>query len=370
MLVFLRSIFTKDAGVASENDFRHRCEVVLSGNGSDAIAAVVLIIGMAVGKTHHGSYDVIRRDVGNIEALHHARRRAEPESFCQIGEVFGWLHGGRDAATACELSSGGEGLFEVRYDVAKRGGFFEIQRIGCVLHFFIEFIKQSLLSFSFKDQAGFMDFFHIVLFGNAADAWSRAVADDIGVAMFVIFFAGDGCAADAEAESAIEPVDGFDEGTGMRKRAEVAGVVFLFAADVGKSRDGIGQADAGVEESFVVFERDVVTRSVVFDELALEDERFLVIADDVEFEIMDRIHQGAGFQAGAIFSGGDEIGGESAFEVDGFTDVDDGAQTIFHDVDTGLVRDITEFGFELLGDHGWGENRRKIEERQSLSLWV
>lgn len=141
----------------------------------------------------------------------------------------------------------------------------------------------------------------------------------------------------------------------MGKGAEVACSVFFFRADAGEAGEGIGEFYPDVEETFVISEGDVVAGAVVFDEFSLEEEGFLFVANDVDLEIMDGVHEGAVFQVRTGFSGWGEVGGEAAFEIEGLADVDDGTEAVFHQVDSGLVGHVAEFCFQLLGNHWLGK---------------
>ncbi len=171
--------------------------------------------------------------------------------------------------------------------------------------------------------------------------------------MAVIDFPGDDGAADAEAEAAVEPVQGVVKGAGVGKGAEVSGTVLFFRADGGEAREGIAHLDAHVEEAFVIAESDIVTRPVVFDQLALQQERFLLVADHVDLEIVDGIHQGAGLEIRPGFPRGGEIGGEAAFQIQGLADINDRPEAVLHQVDAGLVGNVAKLRFQLLGDHWW-----------------
>ena len=208
--------------------------------------------------------------VGDIEALHDNWWGSEPQHFAEVREILGGHHGGRNAATAGELTGGGEGFAEVVENVAERCGFFEIESFGCDLHLIFDFIEDGFFAFSFENEASFLYFLQIFFGGNPADAWCGAVADDVGVAVAVIGFAGIQWAADAKAESAVEPVQGVVESCGVRKGSEIARAVFFFRADAGEAGKRIAHSDPDMEEAFVIAESDVVAGPVVFDQLAFQ----------------------------------------------------------------------------------------------------
>ena len=86
-------VFQQNARVAAADDLGHGGEVVLALDGLDAVAAVVLVVRPAVGEADHRGDDVVGGDVGDIEALHHARRPGQMEFLAELGEVFGGFHG-------------------------------------------------------------------------------------------------------------------------------------------------------------------------------------------------------------------------------------------------------------------------------------
>ena len=187
-------VFQQDARVAAADHLGHRGEIVLALDGADPVAAVVLVVRPAVGEAHHRGDDVVGGDVGDVEALHHARRPGEVEFLAEFREVFGGFDGGRHAAAAAELAGGREGFLQVLEDVAQGGGFFEIERLGGGLHVLAQAVEEFALALSFEDPAGFLDAFEIGLAGDAPDARGGAIADDVRVAMAVVGFARDAAA--------------------------------------------------------------------------------------------------------------------------------------------------------------------------------
>ena len=83
---------------------------------------------------------MVGRDVGDIEALHDARRAGEVEFLAEFGEILERLDGARQAAAAAELARGCERLGEVLPDVAQVGGLFEFKVCGGLLHFRLELL--------------------------------------------------------------------------------------------------------------------------------------------------------------------------------------------------------------------------------------
>ena len=120
---------------------------------------------------------------------------------------------------------------------------------------------------------------------------------------------------------------------------------------VDETRPWIGEADFREQETFVVAEGDVVARAVVLDQLALQQQRFLLVAHRVELEIVDRVDQRAGLHARPHFLRGHEIGRHALLQIPRLADVDDGAETVLHQVNPGLVGHLAELGSEIRGLH-------------------
>lgn len=93
----------------------------------------------------------------------------------------------------------------------------------------------------------------------------------------------------------------------MWEGAEVSRAVVLSCASCDESWPWIIHADAHEQEAFVVPKRDIVARAVVLDEFAFKNQRFLFIANGVEFEVVDGIDECAGLQVGFGFPRGDEV---------------------------------------------------------------
>lgn len=158
----------------------------MSLDGADAVAAVVLVIGFAVGEAHHGGDDVGGGDVGDVEAFHDVGWFGEAEEVGEIGEVLGGADGGGEAAAFGELSRGGEGAFEGVDDVAEAGGFFEVERFGGGVHFVVELVEQGAAAFALEDAADLVDALVVLVARNFGDAGGGAIADEIVVAVGVV----------------------------------------------------------------------------------------------------------------------------------------------------------------------------------------
>ena len=350
--------FDEDAGEAAADDFGHGDEVVLTGGGADAVAAVVGVVGDAIFEADHGGDAVGGADVGDVEALHHERWAVEVEFLLEFADIGHGVDGGDDfgAGATLEGAGGFEGFFEVGDHVPKFGGALEVELGGVGLHFLFE-SREEVLRFAGEEVAGFVEAAEVVVPGDAADAGGGTVFDDVVGAVFVIDFAGVDGAADAEAEAFGEPVHGGAESTGVGEGAEVAGAVVFFQAGEGEAGEGVVEGEADEEEAFVVAEADVVAGAELFDEFAFEEEGFGFVADEVEVEVPDAVDESACFAVGEFGAGGGEVVGEAFAEVAGFADVDDAIEAVAHDVDTRLVRDVVETGTEVgffTGEHGKG----------------
>ena len=98
-------LFVAEPTVAAADDFFHRPEVVVAGEGLDLKAAVVFAVGARVGKGHHGGDAEAAGDVGDVEAFH-------PHGFlgeCEfVLEAFEHLPAGdRSEEVALEFTGAG-----------------------------------------------------------------------------------------------------------------------------------------------------------------------------------------------------------------------------------------------------------------------
>lgn len=146
----------------------------------------------------------------------------------------------------------------------------------------------------------------------------------------------------------------------MSKGAEVAGTVVFLQAGEGEARERIVQWQANQKEALVVTEADVVARTEFLDEFAFKEERFGFVADEVEVKVPDAVDEGACLSIRQLGAGWREVIGEALAEVAGFANIDDPIESVPHDVNSRLVRDVTETGTQIgffAGDHDlrmWG----------------
>jgi hypothetical protein len=136
----------------------------------------------------------------------------------------------------------------------------------------------------------------------------------------------------------------------MGEGTEIAGAVILLEAGESEAGDGVVKVDFQEEEAFVVAEADVVAGLEFLDEAAFEEEGFGLAFNGVDVEVMDGIDEGVEFEVPALAAGGVEVLGDALAEIAGLADVDDSAETVFHQVDTGFVRHGAELVSDVIGD--------------------
>ncbi len=234
---------------------------------------------------------MVRGNIGNIKALHDARRPGQMEFLAKFRQVLERLDGGRHAAATGELSSGREGFFEVLEHVAQRGGFLEFEGPGRDLHLLAQAIEQLAFPFPFQNPACLLHSLTVFLLRNAADAGRRTIPDDVRVAMPVVRFARDERSANTQTKAAVQPFERVVQRRGVGKRPEVTRAVVLLHACGHKPRPRIRKPDLRQQETFVVAKSDVIARAVVLDQLAFQQQRLLLVANRVKLEIVDRIDQ-------------------------------------------------------------------------------
>ncbi len=97
------------------------------------------------------------------------------------------------------------------------------------------------------------------------------------------------------------------------------------------------------EEPFVVAKTDVVARLIFLDQLAFQQERLRLAAHGVCVKIVNGVDQGVELQIPTHAAGRMEIGADALAQVAGFADINDRAETVLHQIDARLVRQIADF---------------------------
>ena len=184
-------------------------------------------------------------NVGDIEALHHARRGAESEFFRQFRQILGGSNRRGHAASPAELAGGRQGFFQILQHIAQGRRAFEIEVFRRLRHFLAQAVEDLAFALSLHDPAGVLHPLEVCLTGDAAHAGRGAVADDVRVAVPVVLLAGHRRPAHAQAEAAVQPIQRLMQRAGMGKRAEVTRAVVLLHPRGGKTRPWITQADPG-----------------------------------------------------------------------------------------------------------------------------
>lgn len=90
----------------------------------------------------------------------------------------------------------------------------------------------------------------------------------------------------------------------------------------------------------------------------------------MDVEGLDGFDEGLEFEVPAMASGGMEVLADAAFEVAGFTNIDDGAEAVAHEVDPRFVRGFSEFGANrFVGRHSKLGMRKGEEVSGTFRYW-
>ena len=133
----------------------------------------------------------------------------------------------------------------------------------------------------------------------------------------------------------------------MGEGSEVARLVVFFETGEPEPRPLVSHVHFDHEKAFVVAKADVVARAEFLDEAAFEEQRFGLAAGEVPLKIPDRVEQGAGLDVGAHSAARHEILAHAFAEIARFAHVDHAVETVAHEIDARLVRDIAEFDFRI-----------------------
>ena len=162
---------------------------------------------------------------------------------------------------------------------------------------------------------------------------------------------GFGRVAEEDAELAAHFGEGAAEEAAVGEGAEVARAVVAAQAGEAEAGEGFALVEADEEEAFVVDEVGVVFGAPVLDEFAFEEEGLGLGADFDDVEVAHEGDHGGDFglvEIGAATAL--EIGGDAFFEILGFADVEDGAETVLHQVNAGRWGSWRSFSFSREGE--------------------
>ena len=168
---------------------------------------------------------------------------------------------------------------------------------------------------------------------DGADAGSAAQLDVV-IQAGARILAGDLAVAGEIGEDMAQHIQGLMHGPDAGVRAKVMRTVLDHLAGDGHFGEGVRQMHFDVGVAFVVFEADVEARTVLLDQVHLEDERFKFRTDHDPFQIGDLRDQLA--RLGDLVAALLKIGAHPVLEDDGLADVDDLAGGVLHDVNAGF----------------------------------
>ena len=139
--------------------------------------------------------------------------------------------------------------------------------------------------------------------------------------------------AGPEAEDLFHHLEGLPDRPAGGEGAEVQGAVVGKTPHKPQGREGLLEIKAEAEKIFVVPEPHVKARSVLFDEITFQDQRFPGLGGE------DKIHLGCLFQhqgcLGVVFLRLFEVGGQAVPEVRGFAHVKHPAAGILEQINPG-----------------------------------
>ena len=290
---------------------------------------------------------MIRRHVGDVETLHHLRRAGESENFSQLDNVLERFDRAGQSSASGELARGIQGQLQVLNHVAQQRGLLKIHDPGSPFHFFAQFVEHLPPAFSLEQAAHLFDPCMVFVARDPGDAGCGAIADDVGIAVFVLLFAGFVGAAHPQSEFPVQPFDRCPKRAGMGKGSEVARMVVFFQTRHHQPRPGVVRIDLHQIKALVVAKADIVAGTVVLDEFALQQQGLLLVADDMKLKVPDGVDQGAGFDIGTHFSRWHEIPGHSFAQIFRLSDIDDRSDAVLHQIDPGLMGHLTQFYSEI-----------------------
>ena len=124
-------------------------------------------------------------------------------------------------------------------------------------------------------------------------------------------------------------------------------------------RDWIIQVHLEHQVTLVVLESDIKPRFEVLDEFALQQERLRFAFHDMHVEIKDGLDEGIEFHVPTQSPRGMKILTDAFAQIPGLAHINDGAEAVLMQIDTGLVR----HGGQLFTD-GFGNRHARISTQR------
>ena len=335
--------FVEHPPVTTPDRFSHGRKVVLPGHGLQLEPAIATAVRPAISEPHQGGDGERAADVRDVEALDDFRWPGKVQLVGQLGQIAGGIGGdGQGVGQAREPPGLAGGFPQIGDQVAKLGGFLEVELGSGIFHLCFE-VAGHLVTLAIQEIAGGKHLHPVLLPGDIADAGSGADLQMGVKAVAIVRFARVQHPAATEIELLAGQSERAPQRARVRERSEIASAMVGLDARENQAGDRVLEVHLEQQEPFVVPETDVVARPKFLDQLAFQEQRLGFTADHVTIEIVNGLHQGAELEIPSLPPGGMEILAYAAAQVTGFTDVDDGAKTVFHQVNPGLMGYLAEF---------------------------
>ena len=214
----------------------------------------------------------------------------------------------------------------------------ELEALRRALHLLAQ-LRQHLVVLALYEPDQFLDRARVVGLRHRADTRPRAPLDVIEQARPLVRL-GHVQRAGAELEEALEVLDRVAQRLGVGIGSEVACPIIRDPARGVDTRVVVGHADLEIEILLIVAQLDVVARTVLLEQVALQQERLFLRAGDDVVEVGDLRHHRAdlGGQVGLAA----EVGPHAVAQHGRLADVDDASVCPLHEVHAWLAGQIPE----------------------------
>lgn len=224
--------------------------------------------------------------------------------------------------------------------IANTRGLFEVLRCCCLSHPLPQRVDE-LVPPAFEKGNRILHVLAILLLRDVVNRGHRKAADlaeQTGprVMARVVIRTG------AKVKGSIDDSERIAKSLGKRIGAEVASTVILDVANDLESGVALTRFDLEINEVAPISLFDVEARRVAEDELVFQEERFLLVIDEDDVDIAEGSIQEPNEDA-VIARSLHEIGANACAKIIGFTDVNDMAELVLHQIDARRARQIIDF---------------------------